>query len=55
MMDSEKIYMGCLYDQEAAARVYDMAVIQSKGLEAKVNFGYSKAYLLACLFEESII
>ena len=38
MIDHEKIYLGTLNDPYTAALIYDIAIIQSKGMDAKVNF-----------------
>ena len=38
-----KIYLCQLDDQEMAARLYDIAIIQNKGLHATTNFNYTKS------------
>jgi len=55
MIDQEKIYLGTLEDPEKAAFLYDMAIIQAKGLDSKVNYNYNKLQVLAMLFEPSIV
>ena len=42
MIDQEKIYLGTIDNPEKAAILYDIAIIQSKGLDSKVNFNYNK-------------
>ena len=54
MLSKKKIYMGCVRDEEIAARVYDVAVIQNRGL-AKINHRYTVAFVLACFFQDSVI
>lgn len=54
-IDRQKTYL-CISNIKArAARLYDVAVIQAKGLDAQVNYDYSKAQLLAILFQPSLI
>lgn len=55
MIDSEKIYLCTTDDPRQAAQLYDYVIIQAKGLGSKINFNYSKAELLAVLFEKSIV
>lgn len=55
MLDSQKIYLCNTDDPVLAAQLYDLVVIQMKGLKAKVNFTYTKAQLLAILFQKNII
>jgi hypothetical protein len=55
MIDQEKIYLGTIDNPEKAAILYDMAIIQSKGLDSKVNFNYNKMQLLSILFEPSVV
>ena len=55
MIDQRKIYLCSTHDVDRAARLYDLAIIQSKGLGSKINFDYNKAQLLAILFEPSIV
>ena len=50
MIDSEKIYLCTTNDPHIAALLYDIVVIQAKGLNSKVNFMYSKDELLSILF-----
>jgi hypothetical protein len=53
MIDQKIIYLGTFKDPTLAAKMYDVALIQARGLEAKTNFNYSKHELLAMLFEPS--
>ena len=55
MIDQEKIYLGTYDDPQKAAVLYDMAVIQAKGLDAKVNYNYNKIQIMAMLFEPSLV
>ena len=55
MIDSEKIYLCTTHDPHIAALLYDITVIQAKGLSSKVNFMYSKDELLAILFNQSLV
>ena len=56
MVDNQKTYLGIFDDAHLAACIYDIAIIQSKGLAStKVNFEYNKTEILAMLFERSII
>ena len=55
MIDSEKIYLCTTDDPYQAALLYDIVIIQAKGLSSKINFNYSKEELLAILFEKSIV
>lgn len=43
MIDSEKIYLCSNNDPYKAANLYDLAVVQAKGLGAKPNFPWTKA------------
>ena len=52
---SERYYLCSLQDLEQAAVVYDIAMIQIKGMVAKTNFDYNKMQLLAILLESSLI
>lgn len=54
MVESQKVYLCSTHDIHTAARLYDLAAIQTKGF-TKVNFDYTKAHLIAILFENSII
>lgn len=55
MIDSEKIYLCTSDDPYQAALLYDIVIIQAKGLNSKINFNYTKEELLAILFEKSIV
>ena len=55
MIDTEKIYLCTTNDPDQAAQLYDVTIIQAKGLSSKINFKYSKDELLAILFEKSIV
>ena len=55
MIDKEKAYLGMLNDPLLAALLYDTTIIQTKGLQAKVNFKFTRYELYAILFEKSII
>lgn len=54
MVETRKVYLCCCSDQETAARIYDLVIIQTKGM-GKVNFNYTKAELFAILFEPNIL
>jgi len=55
MIETQKVYLCNTEDPVIAARLYDIAVIQTRGLKAKVNFDYNKAQLLAILLQESLL
>ena len=55
MIDSEKIYLCTTEDPQLAALLYDIVIIQAKGLSARVNFNYTKRELLGILFTESLL
>lgn len=55
MIDKQKIYLCQTKDSLLAAKLYDLANIQCKGLSAKTNFNYTTGELLAAFFEKSII
>ena len=55
MIDGEKIYLCCTESPAKAAVLYDQVIIQAKGLGSKLNFNYTKAELLAVLFQRSIV
>ena len=55
MIDQSKEYFGQYLDPEFSAKIYDIAIIQTKGFDNDVNFNYSKAHIFAILFETSVI
>lgn len=55
MIESEQIYLGNFTDEEYAAKIYDIVTIQNKCLEESLNFSYTKAEILAILFEKSLV
>ena len=55
MIETQKVYLCNTEDPVIAARLYDIAVIQTRGLKAKVNFDYNKAQILAILLQESLL
>jgi len=55
VIDSERVYLCTTNDPQTAALLYDIAVVQIKGMRAKVNFKYTKLELLAILFTPSLI
>ena len=55
MIETQKVYLCNTEDPVIAARLYDIAVIQTRGLKAKVNFDYTKAQILAILLQESLL
>lgn len=55
MIETEKIYLCTTENPHLAALIYDIVIIQCKGLTAKVNFNYSKKELLGILFTDSLI
>ena len=50
MIDGVQSYLGTYLLPRIGAMVYDVGILQSKGLHTKVNFDYSKAELMAILF-----
>lgn len=55
MIDSQKNYL-CTSDEPLlAANLYDIVILQAKGLSSKTNFNYMRNDLLSILFEPSII
>ena len=44
-----RVYVCTLSSEEMAGRIYDIALIQLKGMQAKTNFPHSKAEILAML------
>ena len=55
MVANKKYYLGMLGNPILAALIYDIAIIQTKGAQARPNFAYSKHQLLAILFQNSLI
>lgn len=55
MIDNEKIYLCSIENPHQAALLYDYVIIQAKGLSSKINFCYTKAQLLAILFQKSLV
>ena len=55
MIDNEKIYLCIMDNPRQAAVLYDYVIVQAKGLAAKLNSNYSRAELLAVLFQRSIV
>ena len=55
MIDQEKVYLCSMPKEKLAASLYDVSLVQAKCLKARVNFDYSKAHILAILFEKSIV
>ena len=51
MVDRVDIYLGMLENPVIGALIYDIIVIQTKGLKANVNFKYTKYEILAILYE----
>lgn len=49
MVNREKKYLGAIYDELEAARVYDHISIQYQGSSAKTNNSYSKGELIDIL------
>ena len=49
MVNRQKKYVGAIYDEMQAARVYDRITIQYQGVGAKTNFSYTKDELIAIL------
>ena len=54
-IDTYRCYLGTHNEESLAAKIYDIAQIQNKGLETVVNFSYTKAQILAILQEKSIV
>jgi len=50
MIDKETLYLGMLNDPILGALVYDIAILQTKGFQAHVNFKYTNLEILAILF-----
>ena len=55
MIEGQKIYLITTKDVVKAAELYDLAHLQARGKTAKINFECSKAYMLALLFERSVV
>ena len=55
MIDCESIYLCTTKDPQLAALLYDIVILQAKGLSARVNFNYTKRELLGILFTESLL
>jgi len=53
MVDKKKLYIGMIKDKLLGALIYDIVIIQTKGLNAQVNFNYTKNEILAILFENN--
>ena len=53
--NNKRVNLGTHSEEMVAAKIYDIALIQEKGLNALVNLSYSKASLLAILFVKSLI
>ena len=54
-LNGHKVYIGGFNDEELGARVHDICYIQQKGMDARINFNYSKVELLSILLFENII
>ena len=54
-LNHKKIYLCQLENQELGAKLYDMAMIQNRGLNARTNFDYNKAQLLAIITNKNIV
>jgi hypothetical protein len=57
MIDTENIYLGIHEDAKKAAMLFDLAMVQAKGLQAKkkLNFKYNALQVLSMLLSPSII
>jgi hypothetical protein len=55
MVEKEKIYLCSTNDLDRAALLYDLTIIQIKGLQSKTNFNYNAAQLCAMLFLPSLL
>lgn len=51
----EYIYLCSTPNEKQAATLYDISMIQNRGLKALVSMEYSKAHLLGILFEKSLV
>ncbi|TNV81277.1 hypothetical protein FGO68_gene5971 [Halteria grandinella] len=49
MVNRNKKYVGAIYDELKAARIYDQIAIQYQGIAAKTNFAYTKAEIIDIL------
>ena len=61
-VDKVKTYLGCYTNASLAAKIYDISLIQNQGIKVKAqirscqsNFKYTKAQLLAILFERNLV
>jgi hypothetical protein len=55
MIENEKLYMGSAMKIENAAMLYDITLVQAKGLRARTNFRYTRAHVLAILLNPSVV
>lgn len=49
MVNRRKKYVGAIYDEVKAARIYDQIAIQYQGIAAKTNYSYTKAEIVDIL------
>ena len=54
-IDCKKTYLCTTYQAAKAGYLYDIAIIQCKGLKAKTNFDYTKEQVLSFLLERNVI
>jgi hypothetical protein len=54
-VNQQRTYLGTHNNLTQVERIYDVANIQNKCFQARVNYDYTKAELLAILFEKSLV
>jgi hypothetical protein len=55
MVNRHKKYVGAIYDEIMAAKVYDKITIQYQGISAKTNFSYTKSEVIDILKEKPLL
>lgn len=51
----KRVYLCSLEDISMAAEVFDLAMLQIKGLQAKTNMNYNQFQILSLLFQPNLI
>ena len=54
-IDNIKTYLCSTNEANKAAYLYDITIIQIKGIKAKTNFEYTKLQILCILLEKNIL
>jgi hypothetical protein len=55
MVNRQKKYVGAIYDELRAAKIYDQIAIQYQGVAAKTNFSYTKAEVIDILKQRPVL